>query len=195
MNEKQELDDKLSLVNMDDIAKENKQTVTRWESLQDKYSFLCKWYWRDLWYRIDCWVCPRNKWARNAVGNSWLDLDSVYVNILFAGIISYVEEQDALNFIDWKHHKDTIAAERKIKEIYKWAKTGRATLQKRIDAAYPQTTVNKTGIGDMLQRSPEDAKKTYDELYGEVNRLEKLLYDTDSMHLTWLIRHRNILWT
>jgi hypothetical protein len=46
----------------------------------------------------------------------------------------------------------------------------------------------------MRYASPEDNKKTYEELYGEVNRLEKLLYDTDSAYMVWLVKFRNILW-
>ena len=41
----------------------------------------------------------------------------------------------------------------------------------------------------------EDNKKTYEELYGEVNRLEKLLYDTDTAYMVWLVKNRNTLWT
>jgi len=195
-NYKKELDKSLVLVNTDEVPTLRINIWTEiekfWKSLQDKYDFLCPWWRNEKWYNIKCWFNPKTKWIRKAVDNGWHDLDYCYTQLMFAGIINYVEGEKCFETIMWvtpqeKKHK------KKIEEIYKWAKTGRAELQKKIKAAYPPL---ETPISlPMRYASAEDNKKTYEELYGEVNRLEKLLYDTDTAYMIWLVKNRNTLWT
>jgi hypothetical protein len=166
--------------------------IEQWHSLQEKYDFLCPWWLEDKRYRLKCFFFPKTKWIRKAVDGRWHDLDYCFSEILFAGIINYVEGEKCFETIMWvtpqeKRHK------KKIEEIYKWAKTGRKELQDKIENAYPP--IENPITLPMRYASPEDNKKTYEELYGEVNRLEKLLYDTDTQYLTWLIKCRNSLWT
>ena len=73
-----------------------------WTKLQDKYIILCPFYWRDLRYKIKCFFNPRNKWVSKAVSNQWRDKDILFKEILFAGIIHYVEEEKALSNMTWK---------------------------------------------------------------------------------------------
>jgi len=161
-----------------------------WNKLQDKYTILCPYFYRDISYGIRCWLNPRNKWVKKSISNRWLDLDTIYENVLFAGIIDYIEGEDALNVIGWDNLKSEKEA---IIKIYNWAKTGRAEMQKKLDDSYPPFDISK---GFPLQyNNPDDAKKKYEELYGETNRLEKLIYDTDTEYMIWLVTHRNILWT
>lgn len=166
--------------------------IEQWHSLQDKYDFLCKWYWKDKWYALKCFFRNRNKWVIDSIPRTWIDKDTVYTKILFAGIINYVEEEKCFETIMWvtpqeKKHK------KKIEEIYKWAKTGRKELQDKIENAYPPLESPITL--PMRYASQEDNKKTYEELYGEVNRLEALLYKTDTDYMVWIVKFRNVLWS
>jgi len=115
-----------------------------------------------------------------------MDLDHVYENILFAGIIHYVEKEQPFERVIWKTPEEK-KAKKKILEVYKWAKAGKFELQKKIDDAYPEMTLDK--IEDGI------SAKTYKQLYGEVIKLEKLLEDTNTEHMVWLIENRKILWT
>ena len=161
-----------------------------WNKLQDKCPLLCPYFWKDIKYTVSCFIKPRNKWITKAVGRRWKDKDTVFEDVLFAGIIHYIEEKDALNVISW----DNLKAEKEVLiKIYNWAKTGRAEMQQKLDNSYPSIDINK---GFHIQyTNKEDAMKEYEKLYGETNRLEKLIRDTDTEYMTWLVYHRNILWT
>jgi hypothetical protein len=161
--------------------------IKYWHMFQDKYSIFCPYYWRDLKYKISCFFNHRNKWVIKAIPREWRDKDTVFEEILFAGIINFVEGEEALTTVEWsKEHEE------KILEIYHWAKTGRHELEKKMMAAYPkENPIFKDGKFNYTNCS----KKSYEELYGEVNRLENLLNDTNTKHLVWLIENRAILWT
>ena len=166
--------------------------IELWHSLQEKHDFLCPWWREKKWYSIKCWFKPKNKWATKAISNQWQDLDTVYVNVLFAGIINYVEGEKCFETIMWVTPQEK-RYKKKIEEIYKWAKTGRKELQDKIENAYPPFEVG--WMTKLNTKSQQECKEDYEKLYGEVNRLEKLLYDTDTQYLTWLVTNRNVLWT
>jgi len=154
--------------------------------LQNRYPFLCPYFWRDLKYKISCLFKHRNPWVNKAIAREWRDLDHIYEEILFAGIINYVEGEECFKKNTWINPEEIIY-KRQIEKIYHWAKTGRYDLQKQINNAYPS-------FDDNFSLSAIKAK-TYNELYGEVNRLEKILRDTNTKHLVWLVKNRGILWT
>lgn len=158
-----------------------------WNALQDRYAILCPYFWRDLKYKISCLFRHRNQWVIDAIPREWRDKDTVFEEVLFAGIINFVEGEKALETIFWKdNHKA------KIIEIYNWAKTGRHELEKQINDAYPEIQYfDKHGKWNYNSVKSGD----YEKLYGEVDRLEKLLDDTNTKHLGWLIENRKILWT
>ena len=193
---KAELDKNLYLVNTDSLPtlriNIRGEIVKVWHKLQDTYDFLCPWWRHDKWYGIKCFFFPKTKWIRKALDNGWHDLDYCYTQILFAGIINYVEGEKCFETIMWvtpqeKRHK------KKIEEIYKWAKTGRKELQLKIENAYPPFEVG--WLTKLNTKTQQECKDDYELKYGELNRLEKLLYDTDTKHLNWLISYRNTLWT
>lgn len=196
---KKELDSSMRVINTDTLPtlriSLRKEIINRWHSLQDRYDFLCPWWRNEKWYNMKCFFFPKTKWIRNALDNGWHDLDYCYTQILFAGIINYVEGERCFETIRWttpqeKRHK------KKIEEIYTWAKTGRKELQEKIDGAYPPLTdIDGKWITKLNKMTQEECKKNYELTYGELNRLEKLLYDTDTKYMVWLISWRSHLWT
>ena len=196
INYKEELDKSLELLNTDKIPTIRiniwNEVAEFWHSLQDKHTYLCKWYWKDYWYEVRCFFFPKTKWIRKAVDNRWHDLDYCFEKLLYAGIVNYVEGERCFETVMWTSPNER-KHKKKIEEIYKWAKTGRNELQLKIDAAYPPHEDN--WMANLNKRTQPECKADYERIYGEVNRLEKLLYDTDTKHLTWLISNRNVLWT
>lgn len=157
-----------------------------WNKLQDKYSIFCPWFWKDLKCKIKVIFFPRNRWVMSGIPREWRDLDFIFEEVLFAGIIHYIEEEDALNSVVFTKKESD-----KLMEIYNWAKYGRKELENKISDSYPPFGTDYI-FGKIAQN---ETRKRYDELYGEVNRLEKLLIDTNSKHLIWLIKNRGRLWT
>jgi hypothetical protein len=59
-------------------------------------------------------------------------------------------------------------------------------MRDKIKKAYP-----KISLDEQLQVN----KKKFSELYGEVNRLEELVEETNTKYLKWIVENRNILWS
>ena len=149
-------------------------------------------YWRDLKYKIRCYFRPRNSWVYRAVPKEWNDLDSIYEKVLYAGIINYVEGEKCFEVIDWSRYKKHA---NKIEEIYNWAKTGRDESEKQMMAAYPEENHIWNPKTGQIYSGDSPCKKSYEELYGEVDRWEKYIKEKDDEYLVWLILNRGILWT
>jgi len=120
---------------------------------------------------------PQNRWATKCIPRSWSDKVELIPEFLYAAIINFVEGEKALETIVWSESGET-----KIKEIYHWAKYIRHEMREQISKAYPEL-------------NPHDIFKSYEELYGEVNRLESEYDRIETEHLTWMIQNRAKLWT
>ncbi len=141
-----------------------------------------QWDLEEFYHDIKFWLFPRRADLKAAIPNGWADLSTIYENVLFAGIIDFVENEKGLERVLWVDNQPgtkNVAAKRKIKEIYQWAKTGRKELEEEISKSYP----------------PLNHKMPYKEAYGELNRLEKKLEAQDTRYLTWIITNRQLLWT
>jgi hypothetical protein len=137
----------------------------------------------NLKYKISCFFFPRHPELRKAVPRTWSDISNLVVELNFAMILSFKKEADE-SWVDW----DGAEAHRKFKDWLDsaavWIQEGRPNLEKQKSNAYPPHPL------------PEHLKnKSYDELYSEVNRLEKLIDDTDSNIIKQMVDYREYMWT
>jgi hypothetical protein len=140
---------------------------------------------RNKWNAVCYWINPRNRWATDVIPNHWSDKTYLIPQFLFAAIIHFVDGEKALETTVWPKKK-----EKELLEAYAWAKMGRKEFQDKIDKAYPEIPKNADALDWMNSR-----KETFEELYGEVNRLEAELEKIDTKHLTWIVKNRQILWS
>jgi hypothetical protein len=148
------------------------------------------------YYKIHDFLFPRQKWLMKNIKNSWMDKTSIIPQVLFNCIIDFIEEEKALTIIDWDIDEDGKKFRLEMIECYNWAKTERAQLDKQMWAAYPEITPERKLFKKLDNGNYEyiPSKKTYEEEYGEVDRLEKLINETDTKWLTWLVINRDKLW-
>ncbi len=157
------------------------QLIHTWNKLQDKYSIFCPWFWRDLRSNIRVALLPSpNRWVWKNIPKQWRDVDYIYETVLFDGLVNYVEKEKGL---EATIHEPSMSD--MIKEIYHWAKIGRDELQNDINKSYEGITLDS-----IHKQTPEHVIKM-----NESNRLEKLLDDTNTKHMTWLVENRHYLWT
>lgn len=149
-----------------------------------------RFWWHDLWRFT--WVChtwrdhirpifaPQHAELRAAIPRTWADLDHCIDEFLLACVISFVECEKGLE--DWSHPEQEgfrKAHANELREVYEWAKTGRAAFQDRISAAAP-----KGDFDEMLARdwSAYHALDTEFEQYNEAA-------------LKWILINRGTMWT
>ncbi len=112
----------------------------------------------------------------------WQDISNVMVEINFALIQDFWhEEVYPDSYVDW--HSDP-----KTEEVYNW-------LQSAIDWIEKARPELEKRCREELHKAHQTENKSYDETYGEHNRLEKLLYNTDTEILNKFVEYRDYLWT
>lgn len=64
---------------------------------------------------------PQNKWARKSIPRSWSEYDTIMQDILFNGLVSYVDEGGFEN-IDWDYDERFSAIRDRIMSVYNFVK-------------------------------------------------------------------------
>ena len=160
--------------------------------------------WQRNWYdKIKPIFKPQNKRLRKVIPKTWTDISGLIETVNFEFVKQFYEEEYVNGIVDWKksgeHH---IEFARWLEETYRYITVHRPRLEKELDAAYPPLR----SVDDMFEESDElykgkktfklkEREGTYEELYGEVNRIEQLITDYDTEILTEIVKRRQYFWT
>ena len=177
-------------------------------------------WWKIKWSELCAWFNPRQEWLYDKIPNHWCDKVELTWICLSEMLIHFVEEEKGLESI-WgdnytndsysQIYKETREPVRKeLEEIYEYIKTDRPLLQKELDSSYPEP-LNGGDLFDHVDPIVEEDGKTvkayrmksveaiygmsFEEAYGEVHRLEKLIEDKDTEAMIGIIKNRQYLWT
>jgi hypothetical protein len=155
-----------------------------------------------FWYeQISSRLRPRNRWLTKKLPRTWCDKVELIPIVLYEMVIHFVEEEKCFERLEYR---DIPEEEKMIKEIYHWAKTGRTAFIEKIDNSYPpleETEFVRIETGEVDERDrpyyelKSKSKKSYEELYGELNKLEAEFTSIDDKYLNWIVLNRARLWT
>jgi hypothetical protein len=168
-----------------------------WLTYNAPFHSFWRWEIKGRYYKVRDYFFPRQSWVMGGLPKSWMDKDAVITQVLFNCVIHFIEKEEALTTVDWagsfpegeKFCEELIAC-------YNWAKSGHAQMEEKMSAAYPPTR----SFEEMFVKLPNgnsqyiSSEKSYEEEYGEVNKIEKELDETDEKWLTWIIQNRKYLW-
>jgi hypothetical protein len=148
---------------------------------------------------------PKHSRLRKVIPRQWSDLTHLIVVVNFEFIKSFYEDEYSKDIIDWESddsHKKFAAW---LESAYKYITIGRPELEQQMEAAYPECNFDdmfeepKTDKHGNVTRTMKTCEqrygKTYEELYGNVNRLEALITKKDTKVITELIKNRDYFWT
>ena len=179
-------------------------------------SMLANRFWRsDVISPITAWFNPRQKWLTSVIPNRWCDKVELVPLVNFAILIDFVEQENGLNQLDtdWEQElKDGHVSQEyvdnvmrvygELKGVYNYIKNERPQLEKDLENSYPEPKIPFNEIFTPLEFGSAEMASTetiyggsYEEVYGETNRLEKLIEDRDTWALRKIIEHRGVLWT
>ncbi len=136
---------------------------------------------RDCYWAVYRFFNPCHKDIRRAIPRQWSDISELIVDVNAAMIISFKKEADA-SCVDWSATEGHQKFKNWLDAAAKWFATDKAITLKQLEAAYPP-------LGS------KNSNKTYEELYGEVNRLEQLIKDTDTEFFKQMLEYRDYMWT
>ena len=144
---------------------------------------------------------PNHKKVRAAVPRTWADITSMIVDVNFAMIKEFYEDEYLLGIVDWEGSSEGHKKfEEWLKEAYAYAVYKRPSLEAERDNSYPPSQP----FDEMFQPVERDGKKfyqmkddgvPYEVKYKDVIRLEKEIEETDTKFLKEMIEYRQYFWT
>jgi hypothetical protein len=138
---------------------------------------------KDFKYNIKCFFFPKHQEIRKAIPRTWMDLCDLVVDLNFAMILSFKKEADE-SLVDWDGTPQHREFKNWLDSSAHWITVGKPNCKSQADSLYPPHPLTD------LQKG-----KSYEELYGELNKMEKLISETDSNILKQMIDYREYMWT
>lgn len=154
---------------------------------------------RRAYWKIHDLVQPKQRWLTKNIPNNWQDKVTLIPDILFDCIIHFVEQEKCFEQVDYEWSEEHRKFGEELRACYVWAK-GREETQARIWKTMPKS---ERSFDEMFEKMDDgsgnyeyipDETKSYDELYGEHNRLTKEFEDTDIVWMRWIVENHQDLW-
>jgi len=162
--------------------------------------------WADIYYyeKIRPIFSPQNNRYRKAIPRTWTDVSSLIEIVNFEFIKGFYEGEYLHGSTDWEGTGiHAVEFARWLESAYDYITIERPQLEKDMDNAYPPLKPIEEWFepcetdekGNVKTLKMKDDGKTYEEKYGEVNRLEQLIQDKDLEILTRLVKYRHFFWS
>lgn len=174
--------EKISLL-LNKVNTDNKLSLF-WYDFKTRIKYAIPYKVREFWYyKIRTIFKPQHNRIRKSIPRYWIDLDGVLIAVNFEILKSFYEDEYKDGLIDWNSDAKHKKFAKWLNNAYKYITEERKNLEKQIENAYPDLSKVKSG------------KKTYKELYGRVDELEKEMFDKDTKVIYELLKNREFLWT
>ena len=178
--------------------------------MDDKFGIRSVWdilpfRWKMHYYdNIRPIFAPQNKRYRKAIPRTWVDTSHLIEIVNFEFIKGFYEGEYLHGHTDWEGTGEhAVEFAKWLESAYDYITIERPQLEKNMDNAYPPLRphdeifvpceTNEKGKVTMYKMVPR--KESYEELYGEVNRLEQLIQDKDLEILTQMVKYRHFFWS
>lgn len=128
---------------------------------------------------------PKHSRIRKSIPKYWMDLDYVLMEVNFEIIKSFYEDEYSTGWVDWTADEKHKEFANWLEQAYNYVKYERPELEYRKEKLYPSNEL------PIKQRE----KMSYNELYGEMDKIESEIDSMDTEFLTQLVKYRHFLWT
>jgi hypothetical protein len=157
--------------------------------------------WRMFYYdNIKVIFKPNNQRLRKFIPRQWCDISHLMVDINFEMIKIFYQDEYKQDIVDWNATEQHKEFAEWLEQTYKYITFDRPLLEEKLEKAYPPSK----GFDSMFTQIEKDGKKMYQMVddgipyevkYAEVNRIEKLIFDTDTEVLHQFSKRREYFWT
>lgn len=179
------MDDKLERVfyELNGINYKNKLSVFLF-NIKNKIKYCIPYKYRNFYYtNIRTIFKPQHSRIRKAIPSHWVDLDYVLIHVNFEILKSFYEDEYKDGPVDWSSDKKHKRFAKWLEGAYSYVTIERPKLLKKVEDSYPDLNIVESG------------KKSYKELYGNVDKYEKIIFDKDTKIIYELLKNREFLWT
>jgi hypothetical protein len=162
--------------------------------------------WADIYYyeKVRPLFSPQNERYRKVIPRTWTDVSHLLEIVNFEFVKGFYEGEYLHGSTDWEGTSPRhVEFAHWLESAYDYITIERPQLEKDMDNAYPPLrpieewfeTCEADESGKVKMLKMKDDGKTYEEKYGEVNRLEQLIQDKDTEILTQLVKYRHFFWS
>jgi len=181
-----------------------------WSFMDDVFGIRSTWdifpyRWKMRYYdKIRPIFAPENNRIRKAIPRTWCDTSHLIEIINFEFIKNFYETEYLHGSTDWEGTGEhAVKFAKWLESAYDYITIERPQLEKDMDNAYPPlrpldemfVPCETDDRGNVKMYKMVSRKESYEELYGEVNRLEQLIQDKDLEILTQLVKYRHFFWS
>ena len=167
----------------------------------DHWKYHIRYWWgiyhvREFYYKVKNFFFPKQSWLVKGMYHDWCDKPELIQEVLYRCIVNYVEQEECFESNDWSQGDTYQECAAFITDCYDWIKIRRPQLVKQIDTIVSngcQTTEFIKWVEEGGEY-PQD-KRPYDEIYPNLNKLEKELEEADQKYLTGIVKWHQYLWT
>ena len=170
-------------------------------SVWDVLPFRWQMIYRD---RIRPIFAPQNNRYRKAIPRTWSDVSHLIETVNFEFIKGFYENEYLHGHTDWEGTgPHAVEFAYWLESAYDYITIERRDLEKQMEAAYPPLKpleemfvpceIGEDGKVKMYALASDGM--SYQDKYGEVNRLEQLIQDKDTEILTQLVKYRYFFWS
>jgi hypothetical protein len=161
---------------------------------------------KDLKENLRTVVSPENTEIRNAIPKKWVDISELIVQVNFAMIKSFYEKEYLNGHVDWNFNQEHKSFADWLEKVYHYITVEKPKLELDLNNAYPQVDItfeeeftpeyeNNNSNVYRMKSLEETYGKTYQEVYGEVHRIEALIFSKETEILTQMVQYRDHFWT
>jgi hypothetical protein len=158
--------------------------------------------WRmTYWEKIKPIFKPQNKRLRKFIPRTWKDMSHLMVDLNFEMIKVFYEDEYKAGIVDWESDQPHRDFSKWIENSYFYITKARPKLEIDLENSYPPSKP----MEEMFEHIPQEDGTTriylkddgipYEIKYAEVNRIEKLIEETDTKILKEFIEYRHFFWT
>lgn len=158
--------------------------------------------WRMYYYDyIKTIFKPHNNRIRKSIPRQWRDISHLMVDVNFEFIKAFYEDEYKKDIVDWnatEHHKEFAQW---LENAYSYITKERPQLEKDLENSYPPSRLFDDMFKPIIDKDGKrmfemiDDGIPYEVKYKEVNRIEKLIDDTDTEILNQFVKRREYFWT
>lgn len=181
-----------------------------WNTMDDWFGVRSMWdllpfSWKMRYYdKIRTIWHDENERYRKVIPRTWSDVSSLIDTVNFEFIKGFYEKEYLHGHTDWEGTGEhAVEFARWLESAYDYITIERPKLEEQMENAYPPhrpldemfepCEFDENGKAKMYKMV--DDGRSYEEKYGEVNRLEQLIQDKDTEVLTNLIKYRHFFWS
>jgi hypothetical protein len=171
----------------------------KWYFFKERVRYMIPYRIRDWYYKTCCFFNPRNAWLTKKIPKSWTDKDNIIEICVIESIREFVEGEGALEYYEETQTNPEYPVwqkefSRELKEAYEIITVQIPALQNKLEEAWDKSEKPPRDMDKLLDWI-NNPKTSYEERYGDIDKLDEEIESLKTKVMTWAVVNRAKMWT